>query len=558
MDAILGEITLTRRRKKLDDITNGDGLGGAYTETLSRIQAQPESRSKLGMEVLMWVSHVERPLHVDELCHALGVEGSIDLDNRNIPAIEALLACSLGLVTVEKSSSTVRLVHYTLQEYLSNNSNLFPNPHSIIAEVCLNYLNFPHVKSLSPTLRSVPPTAPFVEYASYYWGTHAGRETTENVKTLALKLLDGYDKHISSKVLLLHGVGAEEQPLDRHDTPGGFTGLHGAAYFGCVEITVALLETNKVDAQATDIHGKTALAWASRRGHEGVVRVLLEQGDVNSDIPGTKYGSAPLLWAAENGHEGVVRILLERNDVNPDKRDSLSRTPLLLASLNGHEGIVRMLLERDNVNPNTLDRGRRTPLSWASRRGHEGVVRMLLERNDVDPDKRDSSRTTPLSWASLNKHEGVVRMLLERSDINPNKSDNLLRTPLMGASHNGHEGVVRMLLERNDIIPDKPDLFQITPLSWASRSGHEGVIRMLLERNDVNPHQRDLLGLTPLLWASLSGHQGVVRMLPEPSDTNTHRLHRWHRKLLWSVSWVGGSVGGDLRMLLRRQSTQTR
>jgi len=121
MDAILGEITLTRRRKKLDEMTKGAGLAVAYTETLSRMQAQPGGRSKLGMDVLMWVSHAERPLHVDELCHALGVEGSIDLDIRNIPAIETLLSCSLGLITVERSSSTVRLVHYTLKEHLSNN-----------------------------------------------------------------------------------------------------------------------------------------------------------------------------------------------------------------------------------------------------------------------------------------------------------------------------------------------------------------------------------------------------------------------------------------------------
>ena len=114
MDAILSEVTLTRRRKKLDEMTNGDGLGGAYVETLSRIQAQPESRSKHAMDVLMWVSHAERPLHVDELCHAFGVEGSPDLDIQNIPAIETLLACSLGLVVVEESSSTVRLVHNTL------------------------------------------------------------------------------------------------------------------------------------------------------------------------------------------------------------------------------------------------------------------------------------------------------------------------------------------------------------------------------------------------------------------------------------------------------------
>ena len=266
--AILGEITLTRRRKKLDEMTNGDGLGGAYTETLSRIQAQPESRSKLGMDVLMWISHVERPLRVHELCHAFGVEGSSDLDTQNIPAIETLLACSLGLVVVEESSSTVRLVHYTLQEYLSNNTNLFPNPHSVIAGVCLTYLNFPHVRDFSPAIRSVPPTAPFVEYASCYWGTHARSETTESVKTLALKLLDGYDKHISSKLLLLNSVGAEEQPLDIDDTPRGFTGLHGAACFGCEEIIVALLETNKVNVQATDFRGNVAIAWASRKGHE--------------------------------------------------------------------------------------------------------------------------------------------------------------------------------------------------------------------------------------------------------------------------------------------------
>src|SRR5437588_8943586 len=199
IDAILGEITLHQRRKKLDEMTSGKGLGDAYAATLSRLKAQRRSRSKLGMDVLMWVSHSERPLHVDELCHALGVEeGSVDLNTENIPAIETLLACCLGLVTVEKSSSTVRLVHYTLQEHLSDNPNLFLKPHSMIAEVCLTYLNFRHVRDFSPALDSAPPTAPFVEYASCHWGTHARRETTESVKYLALKLLDGYDKHIAS------------------------------------------------------------------------------------------------------------------------------------------------------------------------------------------------------------------------------------------------------------------------------------------------------------------------------------------------------------------------
>ena len=555
MDSILGEITLMQRRKKLDEVTKGDRLDGVYTATLSRIKAQQGSRSKLGMDVLMWVSHAERPLHVDELCHALGVEGSIDLDARKVPTIETLLACSLGLITVEKPSSTVRLIHCTLQEHLSNNTNLFPNPHSRIAEICLTYLNSRNIRGISPALRSVPPAAPFVEYASCYWGTHARLETTENVKTLALRLLHRYDKHISSKLLLLHGVRAEELPFGGYGTPRGFTGLHGAAYFGCLEIAVALLEMKQGDVQATDFHGNTAIAWASRRGHEMVVRALLERSNVNSDSPRTEYGSAPLLWAAENGHEGVVRILLEQNHVNPNNPDKCGRTPLLWASKNGHEGVVKTLLERSDINPDKPDGYRQTPLSLASKQGHEGVVRMLLKRNDISPDKRDSFRMTPLLWASENGHEGVVRMLLGRSNVNPDKPDLCGSTPLLRASSNGYEEIVNMLLERDDVNPNKEAWLRLAPLVSASMKGHEGVVKMLLQRNDINPNQKSLFGLTPLLCASIMRHEGVVRILLGRRDVNPDQ-QAWFRltPLLWA-SRMGNE--GVAKMLLQRIEVNT-
>ena len=93
----------------------GNGLRDAYSATLARIKAQKGSKSKLGMEALMWLSHSGRPLNANELCYALGVEiGSVDLDSQNIPAIETVLGCSLGLLIVEASTYTVRLVHYTL------------------------------------------------------------------------------------------------------------------------------------------------------------------------------------------------------------------------------------------------------------------------------------------------------------------------------------------------------------------------------------------------------------------------------------------------------------
>ena len=155
-------------------MTKGQGLGDAYTATLGRIKSLNGSKSRLGMEALMWISHSERPLRAIELCQALGVErGDTDLNDGNIPAMDTVLRCSLGLVTVEASSSTVRLVHITLQEHLSNASSLFQSPHSMMAEISLTFLNFPCIGDLSTTLNSPPETALFVGYASCFWGAHA-------------------------------------------------------------------------------------------------------------------------------------------------------------------------------------------------------------------------------------------------------------------------------------------------------------------------------------------------------------------------------------------------
>ena len=89
----------------------------------------------------MWISHAERPLRSDELCHALGVEiGSPNLNSDNVPSIRTLLACCQGLFVMDKETSTIRLIHFTLQEYLGAHPGNFGTTHSTIAETCLSYL----------------------------------------------------------------------------------------------------------------------------------------------------------------------------------------------------------------------------------------------------------------------------------------------------------------------------------------------------------------------------------------------------------------------------------
>ena len=66
------------------------------------------------------------------------------------------------------------------------------------------------------------------------------------------------------------------------------------------------------------------------------MKVLLERGGVNSSTPGI---AEPLLRAGQHGHEGVVKILLEQDDVDPDRPSQYGQTPLLCAGRNGHEGV---------------------------------------------------------------------------------------------------------------------------------------------------------------------------------------------------------------------------
>jgi len=94
---------------------HGLGLGDAYGATLDRIKAQGGAKATLGMDVLMWITHSRRPLREDEICHAIAIQiGSDDLNPGDIPTISTLPGCCQGLATIDKGTSTIRLIHYTI------------------------------------------------------------------------------------------------------------------------------------------------------------------------------------------------------------------------------------------------------------------------------------------------------------------------------------------------------------------------------------------------------------------------------------------------------------
>ena len=300
-------------------MSKGDGLGDVYADTLGRMEAQDGQRREFGIKALMWVAHSERPLQASELRQALEVErGSIDLNPGSGPAIETILGWSLGLITLAKSSATVRLVHFTLHDHLAKNPVLPGSPHSMIAEICLTYLHFKSVCGLPSSPFDVS-EFPLLDYASCYWERHAKREMTLHVKKLVLGLLDKFGQHTSSRILLIYGGypiklwgWPSEQEWNRFR---GFTCLHWTASLGMLEMTSALLEMKEWDLSATDATGNTAIAWAARWGHTDILEKLLTQTDTNPDNA-DKDGRTPLLWAVSGGHEEAVKLLLKRKDAD--------------------------------------------------------------------------------------------------------------------------------------------------------------------------------------------------------------------------------------------------
>ena len=64
-------------------------------------------------------------------------------------------------------------------------------------------------------------------------------------------------------------------------------------------------------------------------------------------------GQVPLSWATEKGHEAAVKLLLEIG-ADVESKDGVGWTPLSRAAHGGHKAVVKLLLEK----------GAEKPLHW--------------------------------------------------------------------------------------------------------------------------------------------------------------------------------------------------
>jgi ankyrin repeat protein len=485
---------------------------------MERITAQKPGFRKLAESVLLWITHTSRPLTTQELRHGLAVEiGAAKLDEKNFPEVEDMASVCAGLVTIDKESNVIRLVHHTTQEYLEQNERWFPEAEKSLATSCVTYLSFSYFEGgFCPTDEEFEKRLqqyPLYSYAARNWGGHAQRAPTK-AQELILSFLKSEAKvSASSQAMLASRLFTGDSGYTQRVSKQ-MTGAHLAAYFGLENAMVSLRSVYDLDGR--DSYGRTPLSLAAENGHEDVVSVLLLNDSVNINNKDIRYLRTPLSWAAGNGHYGVVKLLLAKSEVEPDSKDSGGRTPLSWAAANGHDSVVKFLLTKDGVASDskaTWYYKGRTPLSWAAANGHRAVVELLLRTERVDPDSKDDDGRTPLSYMAEYGYETLVKLLLTTDKVDPDSKDSHNRTPLSWAAENGHEAVVKLLIEKGADLEYRDTKTRQTPLLRAAENGHEAVVKLLIEKG-ANLEYRDTKhGQTPLLWAAENGHEAVMKLL---------------------------------------------
>ncbi|KAJ4859583.1 ankyrin repeats (many copies) domain-containing protein [Trichoderma breve] len=333
---------------------------GANFFITSRFNTEISKQAQLAKSVLSWLTFAKRPMRVDELQQALGVEpGESSFDKRNMPDIELMVSVCAGLVTIDNGSNIIRLVHYTTQEYFQRSyEEWLPGPQSVITVTCVTYLSYEVFEFTTDDNRDyiaalLEPYA-FYDYARLYWGDHA-RENSVPIKAV-MEFLKNAAK-IKSYCRLLE----EFSWIRDNRVPWGLekqiTGLHLATWFG-LTADVDLLLNNNTHIEATNDSGETALHVAATHGHEDIVQLLLEN---NADIEAIdRFGNTPLYYAATPGHKAVVQLLLD-NNVNIVATNGSGLTAMHAAAMYGHEDIIQLLLNK-NAHIEAVTKEKEAPL----------------------------------------------------------------------------------------------------------------------------------------------------------------------------------------------------
>ena len=280
---------------------------------------------------------------------------------------------------------------------------------------------------------------------------------------------------------------------------------------------VRALLAARVDVNAREGDGATALHWAVVRDDDAIIAHLLEAGaDVDA---ANDYGVAPLSLACTNRSVAAVETLLEAG-ADPNATTMMGETALMTCARTGSAAAVTALLDHGAVVQAREASHGQTALMWAAAQADPDVVRILLAHG-ADPHARSDVHLLPVSLGEGDPFGPPV--------MEPQRGS----TPLLFAVRHGHVENARLLLDAGaDVNQTAPN--GQSALVTASFSGQGEVAAFLLERG-ADPNAAEA-GYTALHTAVSRGDQELVKALvAHGADVNSRitKGSRQKRNINW-------------------------
>lgn len=275
--------------------------------------------------------------------------------------------------------------------------------------------------------------------------------------------------------------------------------LLDALEHGHADLVKGLFDKSSIDR--TDEDGRTMLWMASARGHDEVVKVLIDGGaDVNKKGP---KGASPFQVACGKGHLMAAGVLLaNKADVNLPNQNGF--TPLHSACMNGRDNVVRFLINV-GAKVESLDKDGQSPLHIAIAFGHATVIRTL---KPAEINALNSKGLTLLSIACQYRQPDSVKTLLELGASIKQPNDNkltplafLCQVPREKDSDSKAVEIAKLLLEKGADVNGAnaiggPKTF--SPLHYACARGNLELVKYLVDQGaDIN-RKFSSMGITPL------------------------------------------------------------
>jgi ankyrin repeat protein len=296
-------------------------------------------------------------------------------------------------------------------------------------------------------------------------------------------------------LLIAHGAVAADRPaiIDAASTTD--------------RATLRALIRQKVDVNAPDADGTTALHWAAYRDDLESVELLLRAG-ANANAA-NDLGATPLWNASLNASASLVASLLQAG-ANPNLALLLGETPLMVAARSGKAEIVEQLLIK-GANVNVRAARGQTALMWAVAQQHPETVKMLLAHGaDVHARSEVWSQRMAVPPHGLPQYNRMI----------PHGGD----TPLLFAARVGDLDSAKLLVAAGANVNDA-DAWGVSATVMAAHSGFVELVEFLLDRG-ADPNAANA-GFAPLHAAIMRRNTRVVSaLLAHGADPNAP-LRAW-------------------------------